>query len=108
MPAKEPIPVPATPTRWMRRIDAGSISERMVPLSSDIVPGARGGVPWCEAPGAACRSGAGPVTPSCRGRAVALGARAIALGAPSEHEAHAAPRRDHDVGAGRRELAADA
>src|SRR5688572_935420 len=34
MPANEPIPVPATPTRWMRRAAPGSMVSRTFPLSS--------------------------------------------------------------------------
>src|ERR687887_1106196 len=38
IPAKLPIPVPATPTRWMRRTREGSISVSTLPLSSCMSP----------------------------------------------------------------------
>src|SRR5688572_27579193 len=34
MPANEPMPVPATPTRWMRRTAPGELVSRTLPLSS--------------------------------------------------------------------------
>src|SRR5687768_7280940 len=34
MPANEPMPVPATPTRWMRRTAPGEMVSRTLPLSS--------------------------------------------------------------------------
>src|SRR5262245_34484182 len=37
MPAKEPMPVPATPTRWMRRTLPGSRVSRTFPLSSAML-----------------------------------------------------------------------
>src|SRR6185436_13750593 len=34
MPANEPMPVPATPTRWIRRTEPGATSVRTLPLSA--------------------------------------------------------------------------
>src|SRR5690348_8493343 len=36
MPANAPMPVPATPSRWMRRTEAPSTVERTTPLSAGV------------------------------------------------------------------------